>query len=318
MGVKYGCHKCVASFLRLLVKPRLHLDPKPDEVALIPARDAGRTITAHIYKPSIQGPTPVVINFCGSGFVLGTFGGDDEYCRFVADKANYTVIDVQYRLAPENPFPAAFHDAEDVITWVRSQPERFDLSLLSLSGFSAGANIALTVSSSSELFLQAEGKNIFNSVISFYGPMDMSLPTPKKPQADPSNWIMRHIFPTFSHLCHKCLNMGRVDPTDPMLSPILADPSTFPANTLIITAAQDPFAIEAEKFSDKLNNTDGKYSICRRMEDCAHGWDKEAVDGTPQCEAKMEAYELAVAMLRRNAGAGENDSTVQDGRVDSF
>jgi acetyl esterase/lipase len=228
---------------------------------------------------------------------LGTFGNDDEYCRYVADNAGYTVIDVQYRLAPEHPFPAAFNDAEDVVTWVLSQPERFDMSLISLSGFSAGANIALGVASSSELFPSGE-KNIFNSVISFYGPMDMSLPTPEKPQADRSNWIMRGIFPPFSHLCHKCLNLGRVDPKDPRMSPILADPKKFPANVLIVTAAQDPFAIEGEKLSEALNNTPGKRAVCQRMDNCAHGWDKEAIQGTSQCDAKMEAYDLAVEMLK--------------------
>lgn len=302
MGASYGYHKSLASFLRLLVKPRLHLNPKPDEVALVPSRDDGRTIKTHIYNPTSPGPTPVVINFCGSGFVLGTFGNDDEYCRYVADKAGYTVIDVQYRLAPEHPFPAAFHDAEDIVTWVRSQPERFDLSLVSLSGFSAGANIALAVSSSSELF-PAGQKNVFNAVVSFYGPMDMSLPTPEKPQADRSNWIMRDIFPGFSHLCHKCLNLNRVDPKDPRMSPINADPNNFPANVLIITAAQDPFAIEAEQLSDVLNNTEGKHSVCQRMENCAHGWDKEAVRGSSQCEAKIEAYDLAVEMLKRRIPA---------------
>jgi acetyl esterase/lipase len=306
MGASYGYHKSLASFLRLLVKPRLHLNPKPDEVAFIPSRDDGRTIKTHIYKPTMTGPSPVVINFCGSGFVLGTFGNDDEYCRYVVDKAAYTVIDVQYRLAPEHPFPAAFHDAEDVVTWVLSQPERFDMSLISLSGFSAGANIALAVASSSELFPSGE-KNIFNTVISFYGPMDMSLPTPEKPQADGSNWIMRDIFPPFSHLCHKCLNMGRVDPKDPRMSPILADPKNFPANVLIVTAAQDPFAIEAEKLSETLNNTEGKSSVCQRMENCAHGWDKEAIRGTSQCEAKFEAYDLAVDMLKRRDAVQDTD-----------
>ncbi|KAJ5997192.1 hypothetical protein N7522_008852 [Penicillium canescens] len=298
MGVSYGYHKSLASFLRLLVKPRLHLNPKPDEVALVPSRDDDQTIKTHIYKPATQtGPTPVLINFCGSGFVLRTFGSDDEYCRFVADNANYTVIDVQYRLAPEHPFPAAFHDAEDVVNWVRSQPDRFDLTQLSLSGFSAGANIALAVASASEQFNPKQG--IFDTVISFYGPMDMSLPTPEKPQADRSNWIMRDIFPPFSHLCHKCLNLGRVDPKDPRMSPILADPNNFPNKTLIITAAQDPFAIEAEELSKKLNDTDGKVSVCERMEGCAHGWDKEAIRGTSQCDAKDEAYQLAVKILRQ-------------------
>jgi acetyl esterase/lipase len=302
MGASYGYHKSLASFLRMLVKPRLHLDPKPDEVAFIPSRDDGRTIRTHIYKPATTAPTPVVINFCGSGFVLATFGNDDEYCRYVTDKAGYTVIDVRYRLAPEHPFPAAVHDAEDVVTWVRSQPERFDLSLVSLSGFSAGANIALGVASSSELFPCGE-KSIFNAVISFYGPMDMSLPTPEKPQADRSNWIMRDIFPGFSNLCHKCLFLGGADPKDPRMSPILADPKNFPANTLMVTAAQDPFAIEAETLSETLNRTEGKYSVCQRMDNCAHGWDKEAIRGSSQCDAKIEAYDLAVDMLMRRAPA---------------
>ncbi|KAJ5863859.1 uncharacterized protein N7529_005775 [Penicillium soppii] len=300
MGASYAYHKSLASFLRLLVKPRLHLNPKPDEVAFVPSRDNGRKIKTHIYKPSTTGPSPVVINFCGSGFVLSTFGNDDEYCRYIADKAAYTVIDVQYRLAPEHPFPAAFYDAEDVVTWVRSQPERFDMSLVSLSGFSAGANIALGISSSSELFPAGE-KNVFDAVISFYGPMDMSIPTPEKPQADRSNWIMRDIFPAFSHLCHKCLGLGGADPKDPRMSPILADPKNFPDNVLIVTAAQDPFAIEAEKLSETLNNTEGKSSVCHRMENCAHGWDKEAIQGTSQCEAKIEAYDLAVEMLKRRS-----------------
>lgn len=233
--------------------------------------------------------------------MLRTFGNDDEYCRLVAEKTNYTVIDVQYRLAPEYPFPAAFQDAEDVVKWVRSQPERFDIDCLSLSGFSAGANIALALSSSSAIFSQQQesGKrDVFRAVLSFYGPTDMALETPFKPIADPSNWIMRKIFPGFSRLCHKCLNPGIVNPEDPRMSPMFADPHNFPDNVLIITAAQCAFAIEGEKLAEKLEGA-GKYVECRRMEGCAHGWDKEAVRGTSQCVAKDEAYAMAVDILQR-------------------
>lgn len=180
MGLQYAYHKSVATFLRALVRPRLHINPKPDETIFVPSRDEGRTIKTNVYGTAESKPTPVLINFCGSGFVLATFGNDDEYCRFVADRTEYTVIDVQYRLAPENIFPAAFHDAEDVVKWVQSQPDRFDASCISLSGFSAGANIALAVASSSKLFGGEDQKSIFNTVVSIYGPTDMALPTPQK------------------------------------------------------------------------------------------------------------------------------------------
>lgn len=298
MGSTYVYRRSIAFFLRAIVRPRLHLHPKPDEVAHIPSRDDGRTIKGHVYKPSSSNDrTPVLINFCGSGFVLGTFGTDDEFCRYVAKSTDYTVIDVQYRLAPEHPFPAAYNDAEDVVRWVQSQPDRFDSSCISLSGFSAGANIALSVSSTSPLFNHEEKHNTFRTVISFYGPTDMNVATPDKPQADSTNWIMRKIFPGFSHLCHKCLNMGQVDPKDPRISPAYADPRSFPDTTLFISASQCSFGIEAEKLSEKLAAIEGKFSKAIRMDNCAHGWDKEAVRGTSQCKAKDEAYAAALEIL---------------------
>ncbi|KAF3386623.1 hypothetical protein F1880_000695 [Penicillium rolfsii] len=303
----------MALFLRGLVRPRLDLHPNPDETIYIPSRDTGRTIKAHVYKPPREKqkhPSPVLINFCGSGFVLRTFGSDDEYCRFIADNTDYTVIDVQYRLAPENPFPAAFNDAEDAVTWVRSLPENFDKSCVSLSGFSSGANIALAVSCSSSFFSVKENPKVFRTVISFYGPVDMSVPTTEKPLADPSNFIMRKLFPTFSQLCHKCLNFAEEDPRDLRLSPLFAEPSSFPDNVLIITAAQCAFALEAEKLAENIRNVDGKHVICERMNGCAHGWDKEAVQGTPQWEAKEKAYEMAASMLRKREGQVEKLQTI--------
>ncbi|KAJ6161237.1 hypothetical protein N7470_004633 [Penicillium chermesinum] len=251
-----------------------------------------------ISRKAPRARTPVLINFCGSGFILATFGSDDEYCRYVANSTDYTVIDVQYRLAPENPFPAAYNDGEDVVKWVLSQPDRFDPAQVSLSGFSAGANIALSISSSSQCFNHDEKQNTFRTIICFYGPTDMNVPTPEKTQSDSSNWIMRKIFPGFSHLCHKCLNMGQVDPKDPRISPSYADPQSFPDRSLFISAAQCSFGIEAEKLSQKIGAVEGKFSAAIRMNGCAHGWDKEAVRGTSQCRAKDEAYAAAVKILK--------------------
>lgn len=125
----------------------------------------------------------------------------------------------------------------------------------------------------------------------------MALPTPEKPQADPSGFIMLKIFPPFSHRCHRCLNLDRIDPEDPRLSPCFADPRNLPQNILIIPAAQDPFAIEGEKLAESIRVIDGKVVVCRRMEKCIHGWYKEAIRGTSQCKAKEAAYAMAVSIL---------------------
>lgn len=96
-----------------------------------------------------------------------------------------------------------------------------------------------------------------------------------------------------------------VDQRDHQLSPLFADPSTFPQNVLIITAAQCAFAIEAENLAENIRNVDSKYVVCERMVGCAHGWDKEAVRGTLQCEAKDKAYKMAATMPRNREGGSE-------------
>lgn len=140
--------------------------------------------------------------------------------------------------------------------------------------------------------------------MSFYGPTNMVVATPPKPQLDPSSFIMRRLLPPFSHLCHKRLNPNVVNPRDPRISHIFADADSFPGNVLLITAAQCPFPIEVEKLAEYIGTADSKYVVCRRMENCVHGWDKEAIRGTSQCKAKDEAYALAAKMLRRR----ENES----------
>lgn len=304
MGSQYFEKKSVASFLRVLVRMHTPVDPHPDEVLAVPSRDPDRTIKVHFYQDpdavDATKPVPAVVNFCGSGFTLRYFGTDDDYCHYISRRTGRAVLDVKYRLAPEHPFKAAFDDAEDVVSWVRSQHDRFDRSCLSLSGFSAGGNLALAVTSSSPLFMAAddpESRQGFHSVLAFYAPMNLSQPTPQKPQVDDRNLIMRKIFPHISHFCHKCLNPGSLDTTDPRFSPIFADPQNFPSKVLIVTAAQDPFAVEGEELADKLRQVDGRHVVCQRMERCPHGWDKKAKEGTPQGDAKREAYDLAVEML---------------------
>lgn len=108
--------------LRFAIRIAGHPRPLPSHVRHIASRDAGRTIKVNVYQPAKSAkPSPVLVNLHGSGFILPAHGSDDLFCREISRETAYTVLDVQYRLAPENPFPAALNDAEDVINWVLGQ-----------------------------------------------------------------------------------------------------------------------------------------------------------------------------------------------------
>lgn len=127
-SVKYASLKAAATAIRS-ASATGPPNPEPDAVIHIPSRDAERTIKVHIYKPATpQTPSPVLINLHGSGFILPLHGSDDVFCRRIASETGHVVLDVQYRLAPEDPFPAAPHDTEDALRYVLARPEEYEAS----------------------------------------------------------------------------------------------------------------------------------------------------------------------------------------------
>lgn len=113
------------------------------EDLLIPTRD-GR-IPARLYRADRPlEPHGTLVYYHGGGWVVGGLESADATCRFIATNANVTVISVDYRLAPEHPFPAAVHDAIDAYLWIRRHP-RWG-RVVAVAGDSAGGNLAAVVS----------------------------------------------------------------------------------------------------------------------------------------------------------------------------
>ena len=87
-----------------------------EDVASVEDRDldvGGRTLPVRIYRPAGvgDGPAPTLVFYHGGGFVIGSLASHDRDCRALANRGACQVIAVDYRLAPEHPFPAAPEDA---------------------------------------------------------------------------------------------------------------------------------------------------------------------------------------------------------------
>lgn len=287
--ITYCYYKCLAVLLRTLMRLVNRISAHPDEVRYIPSREPGRTIKIHVYRASkTSTPSPVLLNIHGSGFLLPFHGSDDEFCRRVSRETTYTVLDVSYRLAPENPFPAALNDVEDAINYALGRPDEFDLAHLSISGFSAGGNLALAASAT--LF----PAGTFRSLIAFYPALDLSLDAASKVAPDPRG---RVIPIPVARLFNRCYVPPNFDRRDPRISPRFAQLDQFPRRMLMITAEGDSLALEAEELAEKLETQPGWDVVRQRMAGCSHAWDKRTRAGTPQESAKERAYSLAVELL---------------------
>ncbi|KAG4441712.1 hypothetical protein IFR05_002791 [Cadophora sp. M221] len=285
--------KSVATLIRLPVAFKAltsNSGPIPDEIIRIPSRDSGRGIKAHVYKAAQDKyPTPVLINFHGSGFVFPSHGDDDEFCRYISDNTMYTVVDVAYRLAPEHPFPSALEDVEDAIRWVISQPAHYDLSCLSISGFSAGANLALVASASSF------PRGTVKSVIAYYPPVDIAQDPYLKVAPDPAG---NPIPASIARIFNECYIPKGVDPKDPRISPTFLPLDQFPASLFMITCGRDSLAPEAEELAARLTRVPGIEVLQKRVEGCDHAWNLDTKEGTPQDEAKKETYAMTAEFLK--------------------
>ncbi len=111
------------------------------EDRLVPMAAGDRHV--RIYRPA-EGELPVMVFFHGSGFVMCSIETHDGQCRALANRSGAIVVSVDYRLAPEHPFPAGLEDCYAATVWVYQHAADFggDSTRLAIAGDSAGGNLA--------------------------------------------------------------------------------------------------------------------------------------------------------------------------------
>lgn len=104
----------------------------------------GGPLPLRLYHPGGPGPAPITLFLHGGGFTIGTLDTTDGLCRALAAGAGSLVVSVDYRLAPEHPFPAGLDDAAAALDWVRDQAGAIggDAGRIAVAGNSSGGNLA--------------------------------------------------------------------------------------------------------------------------------------------------------------------------------
>lgn len=118
---------------------RLAASTRRADAQVVPVTD---DVSVHVFRPAAARPrTPALLWIHGGGMVLGDAAQDSALCRRIADELNVVVVSVEYRLAPEHPFPTPLEDCYTALRWLAAQPD-IDPARIAIGGQSAGAGLA--------------------------------------------------------------------------------------------------------------------------------------------------------------------------------
>ncbi len=265
--------------------------PPPRETALtddrtIPGPD-GRGMPVRIYRPPGAGPFPALLHFHGGGWAGGSIGNDDLRCHVTARLAGIIVISVDYRLAPEHPFPAGLEDAYAALLWLHSHAPEIGASphRIGVSGASAGANLAIGVT-----FLTRDRAGpLVKFQLLAYPVCDTSLSQPSHQDnasaplltTSMMAWFIAQYLPPGIPLDH------------PLAAPLRAANFHNLPPALIITAQCDPLRDEAAAFAGRLREA-GVPVMYTCYDGMVHGFITRA-PSHPQSQAAMAQMISAIA-----------------------
>ncbi|MBV7248126.1 alpha/beta hydrolase [Streptomyces sp. MW-W600-10] len=197
--------------------PRAVVPPAVEETV----EAAGVRVPVRIFLPADGPPQGVYLGIHGGGFYMGTAAQGDERHRALADALRIAVIGVDYRLAPEHPWPAAPDDCEAVALWLVEEAEaRFGTSRLAIGGSSAGATLALAT------LLRLRDRGVadrFTGAALRFGTWDLSARTPSGRLIADEYFIQAYV----GHVPER-------DRTLPDISPLYADLSGLPPALLVV------------------------------------------------------------------------------------
>ncbi|MCB1000734.1 MAG: alpha/beta hydrolase [Acidimicrobiales bacterium] len=218
---------------------------RPSGTAVHEVRDLDADgVRCRLYRPSDAPGLGLLVYLHGGGWVIGDLESHDEVCRVLAAGSRHAVLSVDYRLAPEHPFPAALDDGVAALRWARAHADELGCraDAIAIGGDSAGGNLAAAIANLGVVPL------VFQLLV--YPVTDATCSSPSHEEngtgyfltAAGMRWFVEHYLG------------GLTPPTDPRVSPLAADDATLAAAppALVITAEFDPLRDEGDAYAARL------------------------------------------------------------------
>ena len=240
--------------------------PAPDlfEVRDLVAGVTAGAISLRLYRPA-DGVLPALVYFHGGGWVVGDLETHDVVCRQIAMQAHAVVIAVDYRLAPEHPFPAAVEDAWSATMWIAAHaPELgIDAKRLAVGGDSAGGGLAAVVA----LMARDSSKLRLTLQVLVYPVTDL-----RAESASYSNYAEGYLLTRAAMQWY----IAQYAPTPQAIDDWRASPLRAPwvhgvAPALIIAAELDPLCDEGEAYARRLQGARVPVEY-QRLDGMIHGF----------------------------------------------
>jgi acetyl esterase len=217
-------------------------------------------IPIRVYTPTPGSGRPGLVFFHGGGFVLGTLDSSDRPCRNLAFMSDRVVVSVDYRLAPEHPFPAAIDDAVAATTHVVEHASEFgmDPDQIAIGGESAGANLAAVTA----LKLRDRRLRLAFQLL-VYPQVDFADESPSMREFAAGHFITSELLAYFDRHYLNTADRRHHD-----VSPLHADLRGVPP-AFVITAECDPLRDQGEAYARKLQQAGVPVSL-KRYEGMIH------------------------------------------------
>jgi acetyl esterase len=220
-------------------------------------------LRARVYRPDGDGPLPTVAFFHGGGWVIGDLETHDNQARSLCRDSRAVVVAVDYRLAPEDPFPAAAEDAVAAARWIAGHLHRFGGDgRFGVAGDSAGGNLAAVAAQQ----LTADGVPVTAQFL-VYPAVDSAGEYASRVENAKGYFLEQPTMDWFyGHYAG-----ASADPVDPRLSPLRAADLAGLPPAVIVTAEYDPLRDEGEAYGAALRAA-GVPADVRRFDGMIHGF----------------------------------------------
>ena len=268
---------------------------------------AAGPLGGRLYRPPGSAlEAPLLVYLHGGGFAIGDLDTHDEPCRVLCREARTAVLSIAYRLAPEDPFPAAVEDALASWRWVRANSRTLGIDgrRIAIGGDSAGGNLAAVVALTTARSAEAPAGQL------------LIFPVVDPVTARPS----RELFRTGLFLTMRDVEaFGRTyaggqsgDPRDPRVAPFFAPDLRGLAPALVITAGFDVLRDEGEAYARALCDA-GNIARLRRFPSLIHGF-IHITDVSPAARNAMREIAREWAALRDGKPARHDDLEARSDR----